>query len=109
MAQMNLHSFDKYVDELYGKTGTPERDAIEARLKEEAENFFVGEAIREARLKQNLTQEQLGERIGVQKAQISKFEKGENITLTSLRKIFRALGEKTGTLALAGGRTIALW
>lgn len=106
---MNLHSFDDYVDELFGKVGTPERDAMEAQLKEEAENYFIGDAIRKARLKQNLTQEQLGERIGVQRAQISKFEKGKNITLSSLKKIFKALGETTGTLMLGGGRKVALW
>ena len=41
--------------------------------------YIVGEAIRKARLAQNLTQEQLGERIGVQCAQISKLEKGTSV------------------------------
>ncbi|WP_130893081.1 helix-turn-helix domain-containing protein [Paraprevotella xylaniphila] len=109
MAQMNLHSFDDYKDELFGKVGTPERDAVEAQLKEEVENYFVGEAIRNARLAQKLTQEQLGEKIGVQRAQISKFEKGKSITLTSMRKIFKALGITTATLDLGNAGKIALW
>ena len=41
--------------------------------------YIVGEAIRKARLAQNLTQKQLGERIGVQRAQISKLEKGTSV------------------------------
>ena len=63
-------------DKLWGKRGTPEREAMEAKLKEDVNAYIVGEAIRKARLAQNLTQEQLGERIGVQRAQISKLEKG---------------------------------
>ena len=38
---MNLHSFDEYVDLLYGKIGTPERDAIEAQLQKEAKHYFA--------------------------------------------------------------------
>ena len=45
---------------------------METKLKEDVNAYIVGEAIRKARLAQNLTQEQLGERIGVQRAQISK-------------------------------------
>lgn len=37
---MKLHSFDDYVDELYGKIGTAERDEMEARLKEEVNAYF---------------------------------------------------------------------
>ena len=39
----------------------------------------------------NLTQEQLGERIGVQRSQISRLEKGKSITVASLMKLFRAM------------------
>ena len=106
---MNLHSFDDYKDELFGKIGTPERDEVEAQLKEEVENYFVGEAIRQTRIAQKLTQEQLGEKIGVQRAQISKFEKGKSISLSSIRRVFKALGIITATLDLGNAGKIALW
>ncbi len=62
MAQMILHSFDDYVDELYGKVGTPERDAVEARLKEELEHYLAKEAACKARSEQHLAKKQVGEK-----------------------------------------------
>ena len=109
MEQFKLIPADDMKDKLWGKIGTPERDAMEAQLKENVENYFIGEAIRNARIAQNLTQEQLGERIGVQRAQISKFENGKSITLSSMRKIFKALGVTTATLDLGNAGKIALW
>ena len=48
--------------------------------------------IKEARLKRNLTQEQLGKLVGVQKAQISKLESNaKNVTLSTILKVFKAL------------------
>lgn len=39
--------------------------------------MIIGSRIREERLKRNLTQEQLGEKIGVSKVAISHYERGE--------------------------------
>lgn len=75
MAQMHLTPLSEVVDEVWGKTGTKERDMMEKLFKEEVNAYYLGEAIRNARKAQNLTQEQLGERIGVQRAQISRLEK----------------------------------
>lgn len=84
---------------------------MEAQLKEDLHDYFVGEAIRKARLAQHLTQEQLGERVGVQRAQISRLEKGKSvITLPTMRRVFRALGIESGTLQLgATGGEVTLW
>ena len=111
MAKMNLTPASELVDEVWGEIGTPERDAMEAQLKEELHDYFVGEAIKKARLAQHLTQEQLGERVGVQRAQISRLEKGKSvITLPTMRRVFRALGIESGTLQLgATGGKVALW
>lgn len=57
MAQMKLIPADNMKDKLWGKRGTPEREAMEAKLKEDVNAYIVGEAIRKARLAQNLTQE----------------------------------------------------
>ena len=110
MAKMNMTSLDVLTDEVFGEIGTPKRDAMEKQLKEEVNSFFVGDAIRKMRQSQNLTQEQLGERVGVQKAQISRLEKGKCIiTLPTMSRIFQALGVSTATLDLGIGGKIALW
>ncbi len=109
MEQMKLIPADDMKDKLWGKRGTPEREAMENQLKEEVNAYFVGEAIRKARLAQKLTQE-LGELIGVQRAQISKLEKGKSvITLPTMSRVFKALGIATATLDLGIAGKIALW
>lgn len=110
MAKMNFTPADEMKDELWGPSGTPERDAMEARLKEEIQAYFVGEAIKSARLKQNLTQEELGERVGVKRSQICKLENGKSsITLSTMSRVFRALGIATATLDLGIAGKVALW
>ncbi len=110
MAKMNFTPADEMRDELWGKIGTPERDAMEAQLKEEINAWHVGEAIKKARLQQNLSQEQLGERVGVKKSQISKLESGKCvITLPTMSKVFRALGIASASLDLGAMGKVALW
>ena len=110
MAQMHLTPLSEVVDEVWGKTGTKERDMMEKQLKEDVKAYYLGEAIRKARKAQNLTQEQLGERIGVQRAQISRLEKGNStITLPTLSRVFQALGIATATLDLGVAGKVALW
>ena len=83
---------------------------MESQLKEDVNAYFLGQRIKEARLAQNLTQEQLGKRVGVQKAQISRLEKGKSvITLPTISRIFRALGVKTAALDLGAMGKVALW
>lgn len=110
MAKMNFTPADRLIDDVWGKVGTPERDAMEAQLKEEIQAYFVGEAIKNARLKQHLTQEELGERIGVKRSQICKLESGKSsITLSTMSRVFRALGITSATLDLGVGGKVALW
>lgn len=110
MTKTNMTTLDVLTDEVYGKIGTPKRDAMEKQLKEEVNARFVGETIRKMRQAQHLTQEELGERIGVQKAQISRLEKGKSIiTLPTMSRIFQALGVGTATLDLGFGGKISLW
>ncbi|MEO6330594.1 MAG: helix-turn-helix transcriptional regulator [Ginsengibacter sp.] len=75
---------DKYI----GKAGTAERDKYEYKLR----MGILGRLIKMARLERNLTQEQLGEIVGVQKAQISKLESSANsVTIDTILKVFKAL------------------
>ncbi len=107
---MNLTPLSVVVDEVWGPVGTPERDAMEARLKEDIQAYFVGEAIKSERLKQNLTQEELGAKVGVKKSQISKLESGKCvITLPTMSRVFKALGFGTASLDLGAGGKVVLW
>lgn len=110
MAKMKLTTLDELNDKIWGPVGTQERDKMEVQLKEDLNAYLLGEAIRKARMAQNLTQEQLGERLGVQKSQISKLENGKSvITLPTISRVFRALGVTTGALDLGVLGKVALW
>ena len=79
------------IDKHVGKEGTLRRDAFEQELRLD----LLGYAIKEARLYHNLTQEQLGKLIGVQKAQISKLENNfTNARFDTVIKAFNALNAK---------------
>lgn len=88
MEEKKFYTQEEVKDILIGKRGTSERDNYESELN----LFLVGEAIKRTRLDKNLTQEDLGKLIGVQKAQISRIENGKNLTLATVIKIFKALG-----------------
>lgn len=107
---MKFTPADELIDAVWGKVGTPERDAMEVQLKEDIQAYFVGEAIKKARLRQNLTQEELGERVGVKRSQICKLENGKSsITLSTMSRVFKALGITTATLDLGIAGKVALW
>ncbi len=80
----NLKTLDTFIDENYGKKGTLKRDDFEEGYKE----FKIGVLLQEARLKKGLTQEQLAEKCGTNKAYISKIENNiKDVRLSTLRKI----------------------
>lgn len=109
VGDMKLYSLEEVKDELIGKAGAPERDEHERKVEEALHAYRIGEAIKTARLKQHLTQEELGERIGVQKAQISRMERGYSISIPTMSRVFKALGIATATLDLGIGGKVALW
>ena len=85
---MKTYTLDQVQDKLIGERGTPERDIFEYELQLE----FIGKAIKQTRQKRNLTQEELGKLIGVQKAQISRLENNvSNVTMDTLLRVFAAL------------------
>ncbi len=88
---MKTHTLDHVTDELIGKVGTTQRDMFEYELQMD----LVGKAIKQTRLERNLTQEELGKLIGVQKAQISRIENNaSNVTIDTLMRVFTALKAK---------------
>lgn len=108
MAQMKLVSFDELLDEEFGKIGTQKRDKFERSVDEDVRAYHIGEAIKQARLSKNLTQQELGDKIGVQRAQISRLEKGRSVTLTTLMRVFKAM-DITASLELGGIGKVALY
>ena len=88
---MKIYTLDEVQDKLIGKIGTPERNLFEYELQMD----LIGKAIKQTRQERNLTQEELGKLIGVQKAQISRLEnKTSNVTMDTLLRVFTALKAK---------------
>ena len=84
-------SLDEITDKYIGEIGTPKRDAFENELRLD----LLGEAIKQARKDRNLTQEQLGQLVGVKKAQISKLENSlTDARFETIIKVFKALNAK---------------
>ena len=108
VGKFKLYSSEEVKTRLFGPVGTPDRDAHEQRVSEAVHAYQIGEAIKEARIQQRLTQEQLGARIGVQKSQISRLERGGNVSLSSISRVFRALNIPLA-LEVGNTRRVALW
>jgi HTH-type transcriptional regulator / antitoxin HipB len=86
--KIKTYSLSEMKDEFIGKVGTKKRDEYEYELNMEVLSYMI----KKARQQRNLTQEQLGELVGVQKAQISKLESSANsATVDTILKVFKAL------------------
>jgi HTH-type transcriptional regulator / antitoxin HipB len=85
---MKTYTLEEVQDKLIGPPGTPARDKFEYELQMD----IIGNAIKQARKEQHLTQEDLGKLVGVQKAQISKLESGAgNSKIDTILRVFSAL------------------
>lgn len=108
--EKEFYTLSEVLDSHFGKVGTPRRDEHERRVAEAVYAYNIGEAIKKARIQQNMTQEELGERIGVKRAQISRLENGYSITIPTMGRVFRALGVATASLDLGSNiGKVALW
>ena len=88
MEKMKQYSLSEMEDRYIGKIGTPERDEYEYDLRME----LLSRMIKSTRKERGLTQEALGELVGVNKSQISKLENHANsATIETILKVFRAL------------------
>ena len=84
-------SLDEMIDKHIGKVGTERRDAFEEELRLD----ILGQTIKKIREEKHLTQAQLGEMVGVKKAQISKIENSlTDARFETILKVFRALNAK---------------
>lgn len=86
--EMKSYSLAEMKDRYIGKVGTEGRDNYEYELRMEV----LGRMIKAARKERDLTQEQLGELVGVKKSQISKLESSANsATIDTILRVFKAL------------------
>jgi DNA-binding XRE family transcriptional regulator len=88
---MKTYSLEELTDTYIGEIGSKKREVFENELRLD----LLGNAIKEARKEQNLTQEELGALVGVKKAQISKIENNTtDARFTTILKVFEALGAR---------------
>jgi HTH-type transcriptional regulator / antitoxin HipB len=89
--ELEIFTFDQIKDEFIGEVGTVKRSLYEQELQME----ILGDLIKKVRIKRNMTQEELGKLIGVQRAQISKLENNTtNVTIETILRVFSALKAK---------------
>ena len=88
----NIKTLDQVIEAEYGKRGVPKREKFEKGYHE----FKLGAMIHEARLQKGLTQEELAEKCGTNKAYISKVENNiKDVRMSTLQKIIEiGLGGK---------------
>lgn len=68
----NVGDFDEVLNALYGNPGTPQREAF----RREAYAYCVGTIIHDARKSEDMTQQELAEKVGTKKSYISRIETG---------------------------------
>lgn len=107
LGEMEIYTWEQVQDELFGKIGTQEREEYEKGVSETIHFYKIGEAIKKARKEKKLTQEQLGELMGVQRAQISKIESGKNLSVSTIARAFKAMNIPA-KLSL-GNVSLSLW
>ena len=101
---MKTYSLADLIDKNIGVKGTKKRDEFENELRMDV----LGNMIKQARQEQNMTQEELGALVGVQKAQISKIENSvKNARFETIMKVFDALGAKVSFNVEMGERKLA--
>ena len=88
MEKMKRYTLSEMEDKYIGKKGSPARDEYEYELKME----LLGRMVKTTRKERNLTQEELGKIVGVNKSQISKLENHANsATIETILRVFNAL------------------
>jgi HTH-type transcriptional regulator/antitoxin HipB len=89
--KMKTYTLEELTDQYIGKKGSSNREQFEFELKLD----ILGDMIKKARKDQHLTQAQLGQLIGVQKAQISKIENNaKDVRFSTFLRVFEALKAK---------------
>jgi DNA-binding XRE family transcriptional regulator len=84
-------SIEDAIERDIGKRGTPKRETFEAHLEIE----LLGAEIKRIRTENNLTQTDLGKKIGITKYQISRIEADTtHANMQTIIRVFNALGKE---------------
>ena len=88
----NPQTINEHFDLKYGKPGTRSR----VQFEQKSEAFMVAELVKESRKKAHMTQEQLAQKLNVNRSYISKIERASSdIRISTLRRIIETgLGGK---------------
>lgn len=88
---MKTYTLEEITNQYIGEKGTENRERFDNELRLD----LLGVEIKKARKARNLTQEQLGELVGVKKAQISRIENSAtDARFSTILKVFKVLGAK---------------
>jgi HTH-type transcriptional regulator / antitoxin HipB len=90
--KVNPKTINDLFDQKYGEQGSKSRKDFEQK----AEAYMIAELVKDSRRKAHLTQEQLAEKLNVNRTYISKIERASSdIRISTLRKIIETgLGGK---------------
>lgn len=103
--KIKTYTLDEVKDRFIGEVGTLKRDQFEYKLQME----LIGDMIKTVRKERNLTQEELGKLVGVQKAQISKLENSaNNVTIDTVVKVFKAMQAEVSFIVKFENTTLQL-
>ena len=84
MKTNNPKTINEHLDLKYGKIGTESRTDFE----QNAEVYLIAELVKQKRKEANMTQQQLAEKLNVNRTYISKIERAVgDIRISTLRKI----------------------
>jgi DNA-binding XRE family transcriptional regulator len=84
MKANNPKTINEHFDLKYGNVGTESR----ADFEQKAETYYIAELIKEKRKEAKLTQQQLAEKLNVNRTYISKIERAVgDIRISTLRRI----------------------
>ena len=82
----DITTLDEIIEKKYGKKGNPKRE----KWEQEFEAFKLGVLLEDARIKLNMTQKELAEKCGTNKAYISRIENdASDIRLSTLMRIIQ--------------------
>lgn len=88
---MESISLEDAIERDIGKRGSPEREEFESQLKIE----LLGSEIKKIRNQKNMTQTDLGKKVGVTKYQISRIEADTtHVNMQTIIKVLNALGKE---------------
>lgn len=81
---MKAKTINDHLDQKYGREGTSSRDDFDAK----SEAYMIAELVKSARKEAKLTQEELADRLQVNRAYISKIERAKSdVRISTLRRL----------------------